>query len=89
MPRQETYEYNFALRNEYLNISIIYQQDHFCDILEKPGSCSLGYRSRAFALPMLTFSSQSYLSLGTEELGLLWFWIRCISVASCSWCALT
>lgn len=33
MPWQETYEYNFALRNEYLNISTIYQQDHFRDIL--------------------------------------------------------
>lgn len=37
MPRQETYEYDFALRNEYLNISIIYQQDHFCDILRNLG----------------------------------------------------
>lgn len=25
MPRQETYVYNFALRNEHLNINIIYQ----------------------------------------------------------------
>lgn len=37
MPRQETYEYNFALKNKYLNISTIYQQDHFCDILQNLG----------------------------------------------------
>lgn len=33
MPKQETYEYDFTMSNNYLDVSIIYQQDNFSDIL--------------------------------------------------------